>query len=115
MLQNIELIKKTDSTEEVSSLIVKGQRGRSQTRGPKKDPSASSIYACYYCRKLRHIKKIYFKYKEMLRKKAIRILMGLILVESLNKPVIEEADENPCDVRQLNQERKSTQMLSYLT
>jgi len=33
MLQNNELMKKMDSTEEASGLIVKGQRGRSKSRG----------------------------------------------------------------------------------
>ena len=36
MLQNNELIKKTDSTEEASRLFVKGQRGSSKSRRPKK-------------------------------------------------------------------------------
>jgi len=36
MLQNNELIKKKDSTEEASGLIVKGQRVRSQSRRPKR-------------------------------------------------------------------------------
>ena len=38
MLQNNKLIKKTDSMEEVSGLFVKGQRGRSKSKGPKRDP-----------------------------------------------------------------------------
>ena len=38
MLKNNELMKKTDSTEEASRLFVKGQRGRSKSRGPKRDP-----------------------------------------------------------------------------
>ena len=32
------LMKKTDSIEEASGLVVKGQRGRSNSRGPKRDP-----------------------------------------------------------------------------
>ena len=36
MLQNNELVKKPDSIEEVSGLIIKGQRGRSKIRGPKR-------------------------------------------------------------------------------
>jgi len=35
MLQNNELMKKTDSTKEASGLFVKGQRERSKSRGPK--------------------------------------------------------------------------------
>ena len=42
MLQNNELIKKIDSTKEASRLVVKEQRGRSQSRGPKKDTKAYS-------------------------------------------------------------------------
>jgi len=37
MLQNNELMKKIDSTEKFSRLVVKGQRGRSKSRGPKRD------------------------------------------------------------------------------
>ena len=61
-------MKKRNSAE-ASELVVKGQRGRLKSRGPKKDPDASSINACYYYRKLRHIKKNYIKYKKMLKKK----------------------------------------------
>jgi len=42
MVQNNKLMKKTDSIDEASGLVVKGQRDRSQSRGPKKNPSASS-------------------------------------------------------------------------
>jgi len=35
MLQNNELIKRTDSMEEASGLFVKGERGRSKSRNPK--------------------------------------------------------------------------------
>ena len=68
MLQN-ELMKKTDFTEDASRLVVKSPRWRSKSRRQKKDPDASSSNACYYCRKPGHIKKIYMKYKEMLKKK----------------------------------------------
>jgi len=37
-------------------LIVKGQRGRSKSRRPKRDLDASNSNA-YYCRKLGHINK----------------------------------------------------------
>ena len=36
MLQNNELMKKTDSTEEASGLVVKGQKGRSRIGDPKR-------------------------------------------------------------------------------
>ena len=58
MLQNNELIKKTDYTEEASGLFVKDQRGRSKGRGPKRDLVASNSFSCYFCMKLGHIKKI---------------------------------------------------------
>ena len=45
MLQNNELMKKTDSTEEASRLFVKGQRRRSKSRGPKRDPKASNNFS----------------------------------------------------------------------
>ena len=86
ILQNNELIKKTDSTKEASGLFVKSQRGRSKSRGPKRDPEASSYFSCYFCKKSGHIKKNCMKYKEMLKRKAAKILMGLIPVESHIKP-----------------------------
>jgi len=59
MLQN-ELMKKTDSTEEDSGLFVKGQKGRSISRGPKRDPDASSSFSYYFCKKTRtHQEKLY--------------------------------------------------------
>jgi len=76
MLQNNELMKKTGSTEEASGLFVKGQRGRAKSRGPKKDPKASSNFSCYFCKKPGHIKKNCMKYKEMQKRKAVKILMG---------------------------------------
>ena len=57
MLQNNELMKNIDSTEEASKLFVKGQRGRSKSRGPKRDPEASSSFSCDLCKKSGHIKK----------------------------------------------------------
>jgi len=38
IFQNNELMKKTDSTEEASELVVKGQREGSKSRGCKRDP-----------------------------------------------------------------------------
>ena len=69
MLQNNKLMRKMNFTEKASGLLVKGQKGRSRSRGPKRDPSTSSSNAYYYCRKSELIKKICFKYKEMLKKK----------------------------------------------
>ena len=43
MLQNNKLTKRTDSTEEASGLFIKGQRGRSKGRGPKRDPRLLAI------------------------------------------------------------------------
>ena len=58
MLQNNELMKTTDSTEEASRLFVKGQRKKSESRGPKRDPEASSSFSCHFCKKPGHIRKI---------------------------------------------------------
>jgi len=49
-------VKKTYSTEEASGLIVKGQRGRSKNRRPKREFSSSFSY--YFCEKPEHIRKI---------------------------------------------------------
>jgi len=51
MLQNNELMKKTDSTKEASEVVVKDQRGRSKSRRAKRDPESSSSFACYFCKK----------------------------------------------------------------
>jgi len=69
MLQNNELIEKTDSTEETSGLFVNGQRERSKSKGSKRDLEDSSSFSCYFCKKSGHIKKNCIKYKEMLKKK----------------------------------------------
>jgi len=63
MLQNNELMKKTDSMEEASGLFVKGQRGRSKSKRPKRDPKASSSFSCYFCKKPGHIKKKLYEMK----------------------------------------------------
>ena len=57
MLQNNELMKKTNFTEEASELFVKGQRGRLKSRESKRDLEASSSFSCYFCKKPGHIKK----------------------------------------------------------
>jgi len=43
-LQSNELIKKIDSMEEASGLVVKGWRERSESRGSKRDPESSSSF-----------------------------------------------------------------------
>ena len=99
MLQNNEAMKKTNSTEEASWLIIKGQRERSNSRGFKRDPEASNHFAYYYCRKPWHIKKNCMKSKKMLMKKDDKDSDG---TSTSGKPdhtgVIEQADGNPCDV-----------------
>jgi len=79
-------MKKTDSIEEALGLFVKGQRGRSKSRGPKRDPKASSSLSCYFCKKPGHIKKNCMKYKKMQKSFTTKILMGLVPVESQIKP-----------------------------
>jgi len=66
MLQNNELIKKTDSMKEGSRLFVKGQRERSKSRGPERDLESSNSFSCYFCKKPGYIKKNCMKYKENL-------------------------------------------------
>ena len=64
------MIKKTDCTEEASRLVVKKQRERSQSKGPKKSTKTSNgNNDCYYYKQPAHMKKNCFKYKEMLKKK----------------------------------------------
>ena len=50
MLQNNELMKKTDSTKEALGLVVKSQRGRSQNRGPKRDPELLTVLLATFAR-----------------------------------------------------------------
>jgi len=99
MLQNNELIKKTDSTEEASGLFVKDQRGRSKSKGPKRDLEASSSFSCYFYKKPGHIKKNCMKYKEILKRKGGKDSDGASTTKKLDRArVIEEADEDSCDV-----------------
>ena len=98
MIQNNELMKKTDSTEEASILFV-NQKERSKSRGPKRDPEAFSSYSCYFCKKSEHIKKNCMKYKEMLKRKGDKDSDGASTSGKLDQAVIvEEADEGSCDV-----------------
>jgi len=57
MLQNNKLMKKTNSTEKASGLFIKGQRGRSKSKGYKRDPEASNSFSYYFCKKPGHFKK----------------------------------------------------------
>ena len=92
-------MKKIDSTEEASGLVVKGQRGISKSRGPKRDPKASRSFSCYFCKKLGHIKKNCMKYKKMLKRKGDKDSDGASTSEKSNQAeVVEEADEDLCDV-----------------
>ena len=50
-------------------MFVNGQRGRSKSRGPKRDPEASNNFSYYFCKKPGYIKKNYMKYKEILKRK----------------------------------------------
>ena len=50
MLVNNELMKKTDSTQEGSSLIVKTEVGSSKSRGPKKGKKSSFKVSCWICK-----------------------------------------------------------------
>ena len=79
-------MKKIDSIEEASGLVVKSQRGKSKSKKLKRDPEVSNRFVCYYYKKPGHIKKNCLKYKEILKKKALKILMGLVPVESQIKP-----------------------------
>ena len=78
MLQNNELMKKINSTEEASGLVVKSQRGRSKSRGLKRNPEVSSNFVFYYYRKAGHIKKNCMKCKKMLKKKDDKDSDGLL-------------------------------------
>jgi len=59
IFQNNKLMKKTDSTEKASNLVVKEQGERSQSRGPKKGgtKASSENFNCYYCKQPGHMKK----------------------------------------------------------
>ena len=99
MLQNNELMNKTDSTEEASGLFVKDQRGRSKSKGPKRDLEASSSFSCYFYKKLGFIKKNYMKYKKILKRKGDKDSDGASTSgKSDQVGDIEEADKDSYDV-----------------
>ena len=58
MLQNNELIKRTDSIEEASGLFVKGERGRSKSMGPKRDPKVIAVSLATFARNQGTLRKI---------------------------------------------------------
>ena len=73
---------------------------------PKKDPSTSSSDTCYYCKKAGHNKKKYLKYKEILKKKDDNDTDGDSISEkSEQTDIVEEADDNPCDVLTYQEEK----------
>ena len=82
--------------EEASGLFVK--RGRSKSRGPKRDPETSSSFSCYFCKKPGHIKKNCMKFKEMLKRKGNKYSDGASTMESQIKPGCRKADDYSCDV-----------------
>ena len=99
MLQNNELMKKTYSTEEALALFVKSQRGRSKSRRPKRDLKTSSSFSCYFCNKPGQIKKNYMKYKENQKRKDGKDSdEASTSGKSDQVGVIEEANENSCDI-----------------
>ena len=75
-------------------MFVKGQRGRSKSRGPKRDSDASSSFSYYFCKKPGHIKKNCMKYKEMLKRKGDKDSDGASTSgKSDQDGVVEETDE----------------------
>ena len=101
---------------EASGLLVKGQRGRSKSRGPKRDQEASNSFTCYFCKKSEHIKKNCMKYKKMLKKKDSKDSDGLVPMESQIKSEFSNKQMIiPMMPSQFSQEKVSTQMLRYLT
>jgi len=80
-------------------LVIKGQRGRSKSREPERDPEASSSFSCYFCKKSGHIKKNCMKYKEMLNMKGGKDSDGASTSgKSDQVGVFENTVEDSCDV-----------------
>ena len=78
-------------------MVVKNQRGRSKSRGPKRDPEVSSSFSYYFCKKPKHINCM--KYKEMLKRKGGKDSDEASTSGKSNQiRVVEEADEDLCDV-----------------
>src|SRR5436190_12166432 len=68
VLVNNEIMQKTDTTEEASGLVTKKGRGRSRSRGSKRDKESSNLGICYYCKKPGHFKRDCLKREEALKK-----------------------------------------------
>ena len=80
-------------------MFVKGQRGRSKSKGPKRNSEAFSSFSCYYCKKSGHIKKNCMKYREMLKRKCGKDFDGTSTSgKSDQAEVVKEIDEESCDV-----------------
>jgi len=117
MLQNNELMKKTYFTEEALGLVVNEQRGRSQSRRPKKGTKTSSENLdCYYCKQPGHMKMNCFKYKEILKKNGGPGPDGVSTSgEQMNQAgVIEEAVEEPCDLLSSESGQRQREVLGCL-
>ena len=98
-------MRKIDFTGEASGLVVKEQRGRSQSRGSKKSTKTfSENFDRYYCKQSVHMKKTCSKYKEMLKKKGGPGIAGASTSgkQTNQASVAEEAVEEPCNVLSVN-------------
>ena len=97
MLKNNKLMKKIYYTEEVSGLVIKGQRVRSQSRRPKRDREASNNFFATFVRNQGTSKKNCMKYKEILKKKGCKD-SDKASGKADQTEILEQADEDPCDV-----------------
>ena len=104
---NNKLMKKTDSTEE-TSLVVKGQRGRSKSRRLKRIQRFLTVLLAIFIRNHDTSRKIIWNIRRCWRKKAIKILMGLIPVESRTSRSLWCFDSSM-------RKEKNTQIIDYLT
>ena len=77
-----QMSQNNDSTEKA----LRSQRGISKSRGLKRDPEASSSFACYFCKKPGYIKKNCMKYKEILKRKGEKNSDGASTMKSQIKP-----------------------------
>ena len=97
-------------------MFVKGQMRRSKSRGPKRDPKVSNSFSYYFCKKSGYVKKNCMKYKEMLKRKGGKNSNGASTSgKSDQVRVVEEVDEDSCDVLIASHKKINTQMLGYLT
>src|SRR3954466_11232980 len=90
VLINNEIMKKTDTMEEASGLVIKKGRGRSRSRGPKRDKEFSNLGVCYYCKKPGHFKRDCLKRDEALKKAGKRSDGASTSVKSEQAGVVEE-------------------------